>query len=129
MWRLLLTTIKICIKFSPSANSFVSNIIKTLSYKVLPALRSCSKCSFTPSKLRFFTLRKPKTPSCYTTSNKKKRLSQLDLLDNLFYLYLINYRRTTLCPKGISEYIINLKCCKPNGMPMIVMQKNTPNVR
>ena len=29
-----------------------------LSNKVISALRSCSKCSFTPSKLRFFTLRK-----------------------------------------------------------------------
>ena len=42
-----------------------------LSNKVISALRLPSKYSFTPSKLRFFGLRKPWNPSCYTTSNKK----------------------------------------------------------
>ena len=35
--------------------------------KVISALCSLSKCSFTPSKLRFFELRKSKISSCYTT--------------------------------------------------------------
>ena len=39
-----------------------------LSNKATLSLRSLSKCSFTPSKLRFFELRKPKISSCYTTS-------------------------------------------------------------
>ena len=39
-----------------------------LSNKATSLLRLLSKCSFTPSKLRFFELRKPKISSCYTTS-------------------------------------------------------------
>ena len=39
-----------------------------LSNKAPLSLRLLSKCSFTPSKLRFFELRKPKISSCYTTS-------------------------------------------------------------
>ena len=36
---------------------------KRLNKKCILSLRSPSKCSFTPSKLRFFGLRKPKTTS------------------------------------------------------------------
>ena len=39
-----------------------------LSNKATLSLCLLSKCSFTPSKLRFFELRKPKISSCYTTS-------------------------------------------------------------
>lgn len=39
------------------------------------------------------------------------------------------YRRTTLWPKGNMAYIINLKCCRPKGIPMIVIQNTIPNVR
>ena len=39
-----------------------------LSNKATSLLCLLSKCSFTPSKLRFFELRKPKISSCYTTS-------------------------------------------------------------
>ena len=55
-------------KFYTAIKMYINR--KKLSNKVIFALRSCSKCSFTPSKLRFFTLRKPKNPSCYTTSSK-----------------------------------------------------------
>ena len=48
-----------------------------LSNKVISALYSVSKSSFTTSKLRFLNLRKPKNPSCYTTSMKKVVASTL----------------------------------------------------
>ena len=46
-------------------------IEKKLSNKTSLALHLLSKCSFTPSKLRFFELRAPKISSCYTTSQEK----------------------------------------------------------
>ena len=55
---------------------------KKLSNKATLLLRLLSKCSFTPSKLRFFELRKPKISPCYTTS-RKMGLSNL-LLDSPF---------------------------------------------
>ena len=42
-----------------------------LSNKAPSSLHLLSKCSFTPSKLRFFELRAPKISSCYTTSQEK----------------------------------------------------------
>ena len=44
---------------------------KKLSNKAPSSLHLLSKCSFTPSKLRFFELRAPKISSCYTTSQEK----------------------------------------------------------
>ena len=32
-------------------------------------------------------------------------------------------------PKGVNESVINLKCCNPNGIPMIVTQNKMPNTR
>ena len=32
-------------------------------------------------------------------------------------------------PKGVSASPANLKCCNPNGMPIIVMQHKTPKRR
>ena len=45
---------------------------KKLTKKALLLLYSPSKCSFTPSKLRFFGLRKPKNSSFYSTSPKRE---------------------------------------------------------
>ncbi len=45
-------------------------IYMKLTNKALLLLYSPSKCSFTPSKLRFFGLRKPKNSSFYSTSHK-----------------------------------------------------------
>ena len=56
-----------------------------LSNKVILVLCLLEKSSFTLSKLRFFGLREPKNPSCYTTSIKK-RGCPTDLLDNLLLL-------------------------------------------
>ena len=56
--------------------------------RVISALYSYLKCSFTLSKLRFFALRWPKNPSCYTTSYKKS--VSKNLLDTLFYFYLFH---------------------------------------
>ena len=41
--------------------------------------------------------------------------------------YYIYY--TISFPKGVSAKPASLKCCSPNGMPMTVMQSNTPNAR
>ena len=43
-----------------------------LSNKVILVLCLPEKSSFTLSKLRFFGLRKPKNPSCYTTSTRNE---------------------------------------------------------
>ena len=48
-----------------------------LSNKATLSLSLLSKCSFTPSKLRFFELRKPKISSCYTTSQRTEGANRL----------------------------------------------------
>ena len=53
--------------YSPSSE-FLSSVV---SRHFLRQIRSPSKCSFTPSKLRFFGLRKPKTTSFYSTSRRQ----------------------------------------------------------
>lgn len=37
--------------------------------------------------------------------------------------------QTSLLPKGVRQSPINLKCCLPNGMPIIVIQSKTPKTR
>ena len=46
------------------------------------------------------------------------RLKKEGESDYLFY--------TKSYPKGYSASLINLKCCRPNGIPMIVMQRSKP---
>ena len=39
------------------------------------------------------------------------------------------YFSTTCLPKGVKANAASLKCCLPNGMPMMVMQRMIPNTR
>ena len=39
------------------------------------------------------------------------------------------YFYDTVDPNGISANFISLKCCKPNGMPIMVIQRSTPQER
>jgi hypothetical protein len=32
-------------------------------------------------------------------------------------------------PKGLRAIAVSLKCCRPKGIPIIVMQSNTPKIR
>lgn len=52
-----------------------------------------------------------------STYGKRKRLSS----DRRF-----SFLQTTSEPKGISASLAILKCCFPNGIPTIVIQKSTP---
>ena len=65
--------------FDPILNFTTPPLIttKNVSNKDILSLRSCSKCSFTPSKLRFFALRKPKTITCYTHSYNQRGCRKL----------------------------------------------------
>ena len=58
------------------------------SNKATLSLRLLSKCSFTPSKLRFFELRKPKISTCYTTS-RKMGLTTLFLDSPIFFAVMM----------------------------------------
>lgn len=40
---------------------------------------------------------------------------------------MYSYTLRIVAPKGINANLAILKCCKPNGIPIIVMQKITPN--
>ena len=51
--------------------------MKKPSNKATLSLCLLSKCSFTPSKLRFFEFRKPKISSCYTTSQRTEGANRL----------------------------------------------------
>lgn len=45
-------------------------------------------------------------------------------------MILSEYNSYTISfPKGVSAKPASLKCCSPNGIPMMVMQSNTPNAR
>ena len=45
-------------------------------------------------------------------------------------MILSEYNSYTISfPKGVSAKPANLKCCSPNGIPMMVMQKITPKRR
>ena len=59
------------VQVQPIASKFAERCICTIlttKRRNQWVLHSFSKCSFTPSKLRFFELRAPKISSCYTTS-------------------------------------------------------------
>ena len=58
-----------------------------LSNKATLSLCLLSKCSFTPSKLRFFELRKPKISSCYTTSKANEAIHKTCWTASLKMLY------------------------------------------
>ena len=79
-----------------------------LSNKAALSLRSLSKCSFTPSKLRFFELRKPKISSCYTTS-KHRGCPQKNLLDTTFVLifHTVGTLNTLNTRYGVDKHIYN----------------------
>ena len=68
------------------------------------------KSSFTLSKLRLFGLRKPKNPSCYTTSTKKKLPDILS--GNLFFTW--SYKRIGIVPWQASRF------CSSGGYDAVV---------
>ena len=57
-----------------------------LSNKVILVLCLPEKSSFTLSKLRFFALRKPKNPSCYTTSTRSEVARQICWTTSILFL-------------------------------------------
>ena len=65
-------------------------ISEKLSNKVILVLCLPEKSSFTPSKLRFFGLRKPKNPSCYTTSTKMRLPDRLVGQPHHFFILYAN---------------------------------------
>ena len=64
---------------------------KKLSNKATLSLCLLSKCSFTPSKLRFFELRKPKISSCYTTSKTNEAVHKTYWTAPLILLCDVHY--------------------------------------
>ena len=63
-----------------------------------------------------------KTCKCTCFSEPGKIYKQI------FYWYP-QISLTTVLPKGVNAMPANLKCCKPNGMPMIVRQSSVPNIK
>ena len=47
----------------------------------------------------------------------------------LFFLSILIDSYFILFPNGVSPICANLKCCMPNGIPIIVMHKNIPKTR
>ena len=68
--------------------------------KCILSLRSPSKSSFTPSKLRFFGLRKPKTTSFYSLSYVMGGLAKL-LFIHSHIRYLFDFFAISISAIGI----------------------------
>jgi hypothetical protein len=44
--------------------------------------------------------------------------------------YVCEYHKLTISlPKGLKAIAVSLKCCRPKGIPIIVMQRITPKIR
>lgn len=41
----------------------------------------------------------------------------------------VRLRHSMFFPKGVNAKLAILKCCFPKGMPIMVMQSNSPNAR
>lgn len=52
----------------------------------------------------------------------------LPAIEEVFiYTSIHLYASTTSFPKGKNASLTNLKCCRPKGIPIIVIQRTTPS--
>ena len=60
---------------------------------------------------------------------KAKRLIREAMASGPDVVVLPETWNTGFFPKGVSASPANLKCCKPNGIPIIVMHNNKPKAK